>query len=132
MKIGLLLVDHGSRRPEANANLAAVAELVRAEAPGTIVEVAHMELEDPSVAQGLARCVERGAAQVVVVPYFLAPGRHVTEHIPALVAAAAGALGVEARVVEALGAHRLIARLVLLRAGLCFAEDSESGGSAPG
>ena len=36
-----------------------------------IVEPAHMELAEPSIATAFARCVERGATTVVVFPYFL-------------------------------------------------------------
>lgn len=54
-----------------------------------IVEPAHMELAAPTIAEAFARCVERGATRVLVFPYFLSPGRHWTEDIPALVADAA-------------------------------------------
>ncbi len=54
-----------------------------------IVEPAHMELAEPSIATAFDRCVERGAERVIVFPYFLSPGRHWTHDIPALVAQAA-------------------------------------------
>lgn len=85
-----LLIDHGSRRPEANALIHEVAERVNHRLGGdAIVEPAHMELAEPSIAQAFARCVTRGATTVVVHPFMLAPGRHVTEDLPRLVAEAA-------------------------------------------
>ena len=48
-----------------------------------------MELAEPNIAQAVTKCVERGAKSVVVSPYFLSPGRHIQEDIPALVEAAA-------------------------------------------
>lgn len=113
----ILIVDHGSRREEANAQLEAIAEMVRALQSETIVRVAHMELAAPSIAEGLAACVEAGATEVVVVPYFLSTGRHVTEDIPRLVdEAARDHPTVRVRVASALGPHRLLAALVLERA----------------
>ena len=47
-----------------------------------------MELAQPSIAAAIAELAGRGETEVVVVPYFLSPGRHITQDIPALVAAA--------------------------------------------
>jgi len=55
----------------------------------SIVEPAHMELAEPSIASAYARCVERGAERIVVAPFFLGPGKHWTQDIPNLTAAAA-------------------------------------------
>ncbi len=87
--LGIILVDHGSKRDEANALLEDVAQLFRGTADARIVEIAHMELAEPTIAQAFARCVAQGAKRVVVHPYFLAPGRHSTTDIPRLVAEAA-------------------------------------------
>jgi len=113
----ILLVDHGSRRPEANAQLDALAALVR-ERSDAIVHVAHMELAPPTIRVSFAACVEAGAEEVVVVPCFLAPGRHASEDIPRLVAEAAAPHRVRWRVTDVFGAHPLLAELVLVRAGL--------------
>lgn len=117
--IGLLLVDHGSRRDAANATLAEMAGRLRAQRPGLLVVHAHMELADPDVATGFAALVAAGASDIRVVPYFLAPGRHASEDIPALVAAAAAAHPqVTWRIGECLGPHDLLATLALVRAGV--------------
>ncbi|MEM7412247.1 MAG: CbiX/SirB N-terminal domain-containing protein [Myxococcota bacterium] len=84
----ILLVDHGSRREEANRALERVAEAVRDARPGVIVEAAHMEIAQPDVLAGVARCVEAGASEVVVFPYFLGPGRHTQRDMPELADAA--------------------------------------------
>lgn len=67
-------------------------EVVREFAAATglpIVEPAHMELAEPSIATAFDRCVARGAETVVVFPYFLLPGRHWHDDIPRLSAEAA-------------------------------------------
>lgn len=114
----LLLVDHGSRREEANQNLSRAAAVVRERAPDLHVEVAHMELAEPSIAQGFGACVAAGATEVIVFPWFLAEGRHVREDIPQLSAEAAEAHGVKHRVAPPFGIDGLLADLALRRAGL--------------
>lgn len=89
MKQALLLVDHGSRRDEANQFLSSVVPLLSEARPELIVEYAHMELAEPTIAQGIATCVARGCESLVVFPYMVTPGRHVREDIPALVQEAA-------------------------------------------
>ncbi|GAB0495120.1 hypothetical protein MMPV_006418 [Pyropia vietnamensis] len=139
----LLLVDHGSRVAAANAALDDLAALVAARDDARRpVYVAHMELATPSIADGLAAAVARGARRVVVVPVFLAAGRHAREDIPALVAAAVedirrggeGTAGVqvEVQVAGVLGVHPHVADLLLERAaevsGDGVAAVSEGGG----
>jgi len=112
----VLLVDHGSRRAEANAVLDDIAELLHPLLPARAIRVAHMELAEPTVAQGIDACVAAGADEVTVVPYFLGPGSHAARDIPRLVeAAAARHPGLRVRVAEPLGVHERLAELVALR-----------------
>lgn len=115
--VGVVIVDHGSRRAEANDMLHEVARLY-AETTGTaIVEPAHMELAEPTIAQAFTRCVERGARTIIVQLYFLSPGRHSMNDIPKLAAeAAAQHPGVDYVVSEALGLDRRLAELMHQRA----------------
>lgn len=81
---GIVIVDHGSRRDASNKMLEDFVGRF-AEATGfAIVEPAHMELAEPSIGTAFDRCVERGAARVVVCPYFLLPGKHWDQDIPDL------------------------------------------------
>jgi sirohydrochlorin ferrochelatase len=116
VKRAILLVDHGSRRPEANAQLEAVAAEVAKRAPDVFVTCAHMELAPPDIAAGIAACAGAGADAVVVHPYFLAPGRHTTRDIPRLVREAAALHpGLDVRVSEPLGLHPKLVEVVLDR-----------------
>lgn len=87
--LGIILVDHGSTRAEANDMLTKVASMFREVSKAKIVEPAHMELAHPTIAEAFARCVEQGAGFIVVHPYFLAPGQHSTHDIPRLTSEAA-------------------------------------------
>src|ERR1051325_5281435 len=103
-KIGIILVDHGSQHAEANELLNDVAKMVGERYGSAIVEPSHMELAQPTIAQAFASCVARGAAHIVVHPYFLAPGRHSTVDIPRMAAEAASKFpGVTYAVTEPLG-----------------------------
>ena len=87
--LGIIIVDHGSRRAESNAMLETFVELFAASSDHAIVEPAHMELAEPSIATAFDRCVQRGASKVVVMPYFLLPGKHWDQDIPQLTREAA-------------------------------------------
>src|SRR5690606_27605662 len=116
----ILIIDHGSVRAEANEMLACMAALVQhLIGEDVIVEPAHMELAEPDIPTGFARCVERGATDIVAFPYMLSPGRHSTRDIPNLVAKAAESHpNVTHRTADAFGVHARLAELILERAGM--------------
>jgi sirohydrochlorin ferrochelatase len=127
-RIAIILVDHGSRRDESNDLLLAVAEAYRQHSGCDIVEPAHMELADPSLASAFARCVARGARRVVVMPYFLAPGRHGSEDVPRLAAeAAAPHPCVEYEVAAPLGLHQLMLEIIDQRVAEALGRQHSSG-----
>ena len=115
----ILLIDHGSTRDESNRMLECMANLVRhMVGDGVVVEHAHMELAEPSIAAGFAACVRAGATEVIAFPYMLSPGKHSTRDIPRLVADAARAFPtVASSVTPAFGVHEKLAEVILLRAG---------------
>lgn len=86
----LLLVAHGSRDDDSNRivlELAAdLAERLRGRY--ACVKPVFLEFAEPGPTRGIADCVACGIDEVVVLPYFLAPGRHVRRDVPALVKAA--------------------------------------------
>lgn len=116
----ILLIDHGSRRSEANEMMDCMANLVQAVAgPDVVVRYAHMELCEPSISSGVRNCVEAGATELIVFPYMLSPGKHSTGDIPRMVAAAAKDFPqLDVRVTNAFGVHEKLAELILERAGL--------------
>ncbi len=116
MTRAILLVDHGSRLAEANAILEELAAQLRARLPDHVIEVAHMELAKPTVADAVEACVAAGATRIAVHPHFLGPGRHVSRDIPQLVRDAVGRHpDVSVRILPPLGAHERLVELVLER-----------------
>lgn len=116
MPAALLLVDHGSRLRDANAQLDALAELVRERLPGRVVHAAHLEIAEPSVSAGIDACVADGAREILIHPFFLAPGRHATEDLPRLAREGESRhAGVSIRVGPPLGLHPALVDAVLAR-----------------
>jgi sirohydrochlorin ferrochelatase len=122
--IGLVVVDHGSKKAAANDLLLDVAALFKRVSGMKIVEPAHMELAEPSIAQAFEKCVRQGATMVIVHPYFLAPGRHSTTDIPRMTAEAAAPFpGVRFHITQPLGLDERIVQLMMQRIEHCVAHE---------
>lgn len=117
MKIALLLMAHGSRHEDANADLRALAEELRRRGEYAIVEASFLELAEPDIEAAARTCVAQGADRVVMVPYFLSAGVHVRRDLQGLRDRLAGEFReVEFLLAEPLGRHELLLELVTLRA----------------
>jgi sirohydrochlorin ferrochelatase len=117
MKTALLLIAHGSRQAEANADLFALAEDLRRAGPYAMVEASFLELAEPTIAGAARACAAQGAERVILVPYFLSAGVHVRrdlqDHRDRL---ASEYHAVEFVLAEPLGRHELLREIVLQRA----------------
>lgn len=115
MLTALLLIAHGSRHPEANADLDHVAEGLRGRGY-PIVVASFLELAEPTIHDGGRRCVEQGAQRVVLVPYFLSAGVHVRRDLTeARDRLAAEFPAVSFLLAEPLGRHPLLLDIVTQR-----------------
>lgn len=83
----LLLVAHGSRRAQSNDEVRVLADRMKQHCGDQFgcVHAAFLELAEPLIPQGIQQCVDDGASSIIVLPYFLNSGRHVTEDIPSIV-----------------------------------------------
>lgn len=78
----VLLVGHGSRVQAGNEELLEFTRLIAARKPELKVETCFIELASPSIAGGIARCIEGGAAEIYVVPIILFAAGHSKLDIP--------------------------------------------------
>ncbi|KAG5182258.1 CbiX-domain-containing protein [Tribonema minus] len=102
-----------------------------AAAAACVIEVAHMELAEPTIEQAFDKCVAAGAKAVVLHPFFLSPGRHVSSDIPELLAAAASRHpGVKWKVSEPLGLAPLMPQLMNDAVAAALQEPEWQGGQA--
>eukprot|EP01038_Epipyxis_sp_PR26KG_P012666 gene12666-16981_t len=83
-RIGIIIVDHGSKKEEANLNLLQIVDRFKQRSNYPIVEAAHMEMAEPCIETAFKKCVEQGANHIICHPYFLSKGKHVQTDIPNL------------------------------------------------
>lgn len=129
---GIILVDHGSRRKASNMMLQEVAQVFSSLTSWETIEIAHMELAEPSIQDAFATCVKRGAKRVIVFPYFLSPGKHWKHDIPALTQQAAQDFpGVSFLVTAPLGVDVLISALIQKRILHCIEHAEQKAPPCP-
>lgn len=80
--VGLVLVGHGSRKPQYKESLEKLAEIIRARSRFKIVEAAFMMINKPTIQEAVKLVAQRGVKRVVLIPVFIAAGSHTTEDIP--------------------------------------------------
>ena len=71
-KIGVLLIDHGSRKAESNAFLHILAQQYQSSQkcpPHVIVGAAHMEIAPPSIEMGISSLIDAGASKSLAFIY---------------------------------------------------------------
>lgn len=74
----VLLIAHGSRVAAANRDLHLVAEALRVTGQYGHIVACFLELAEPSIPEGGRACAASGANEVLMLPYFLSAGSHVT------------------------------------------------------
>lgn len=118
MPRALLLIAHGSRRPEANADLEHLAGILRQSGEYLHVQSSYLELADPNIIDGGRLCASHGPSQIVMVPYFLSPGMHVREDLTAAQDELKTLFpNIEILLAEPLGRHPLLVEVVKQRVG---------------
>lgn len=110
--VAVVVAAHGSRATAANdAHRAVVADL--AGGVEHAVTAAFLELAEPSIGDAIDAAVAAGATTVLVLPYFLYPGRHLTEDLPRIVGEAdARHPGIEVRLLPLFGADPALTSLL--------------------
>jgi len=111
----LLIIAHGSRKKVSNNEILQLESSLRTELADhyPIVTSAFLEFAPQSIPNAIKYCVEKGATNIRVLPYFLAAGVHVTEDIPAEIKSASkqySSLKIE--ILPHLGSSRNITRLI--------------------
>lgn len=115
--VAVVVAAHGSRADAANlAHRDLVAAL--AERVGLLAVLpAFLELAEPSIPDAIDTAVTAGAREVLVLPYFLHPGRHLVEDLPAIVADAQDRHpGVSFRLLGSFGADPAVVDLLAAQA----------------
>ncbi|KAB7706188.1 sirohydrochlorin chelatase [Bacillus aerolatus] len=78
----VLYVCHGSRVKKGRDEALAFIEQTKPFIDVPIQESCFLELADPTIEQGLARCVKQGATEIIVFPFLLLAASHAKKDIP--------------------------------------------------
>lgn len=110
----IVVAAHGSRAEAANRAhrdvVDALADALSADpfnaTVGGAVTPAFLELAEPTIPDAIDAAAATGVGTVLVVPYFLHPGRHLSDDLPAIIdAATARHPGIEIRLLGSFGAE---------------------------
>ena len=119
MKESILLLGHGSPKKDAN-NLERVGKMLHgmlhAGCAEDCVKVAYLQFAEPGIMDTIRESVNRGAKKIILHPFFLSSGMHVTKDIPGMIAKARD-LYPEVKFIytEPLGVHEKLAQIVMER-----------------
>jgi len=81
----VLLISHGSRSSKTEEEIKLVCDSIRKSLNEVLVDYAFLELQKPSIDEGIDSCVKRGATTVILLLNFLNSGTHVDIDIPEIV-----------------------------------------------
>ncbi|MBU3598286.1 sirohydrochlorin chelatase [Polynucleobacter bastaniensis] len=83
----IVLFGHGARDVRWREPFDRLATLWKARHPNVVVELAFLELMQPSLEEAIASHVASGATEVIVVPVFFGQGGHLRNDFPVLLSA---------------------------------------------
>ncbi len=81
-KIGILALGHGSKHPHNKEVVTGVAEIIGKKYKNIVVRTGFMNMNTPTMKEGLDAFKGTGVSTIVAVPIFLAHGVHTMEDIP--------------------------------------------------
>jgi len=86
MKKALLIIAHGSRKKVSNIEIHQLANNIKLKSNKfEMVQACFLEIAGPSIPQGIELCANNNIDEILIMPYFLAAGRHVIEDIPSII-----------------------------------------------
>ena len=86
----LILLSHGSRRPESNAEMESLASRIRTLPDNAFSHVtcAFQQFAEPDFQKTIEDLIDKGVKNIVVMPLFLASGSHVSVDVPEMIESA--------------------------------------------
>ena len=110
----VLLVSHGSHSPKAKQEVARLVAGLQKKSRIKIFLYAFLEIESPSIPEGIDICVKKGATEVTVLLNFLNSGKHVDQDIRRIIKEAQKKYAhVKFQITKPIGQHPQIAELFL-------------------
>jgi len=114
VKTAVIILFHGSRAEGSDATVHRIIAEVRRRGHFGIVAEAFLQHATPGLRESVAFCIQQHAEKIMIVPFFLQLGGHVTADIPLLVDEIRhGHPGIEITLTEPVGSHPLLVDVVL-------------------
>ena len=114
MKRAVIILFHGSRAEGSGELVHRIITEVRRRGHFGIVAEAFLQNATPGLRESVSFCIQQHAEKIVVVPFFLQLGTHVTADIPLLVDEIRhGNPEIEIALTEPVGAHPLLVDVIL-------------------
>lgn len=115
----IIVVGHGSSEEGAD-NTAHIAEqlheMLHKDCSTDCIRVAYLQFMEPDLKKVIGEAAAGGAEKIIVHPFLLSSGYHVTKNIPATIEKARQEFpGIEFVYTEPLGSHEKLAEVVLER-----------------
>ena len=86
-KSAIVLFAHGSRDQEWARPFVKIQRSVKAKRPGAAVELAFLEIMEPSLDKKVAELVDAGYGHITVAPLFMAQGAHLKHDLSRIIGA---------------------------------------------
>jgi sirohydrochlorin cobaltochelatase len=113
VKTAVIILGHGSRSKGADETVKRVVVEVKKIGGYEIVEHAFLQYVRPAPHDAMEKCVQQQAEKIVIVPFFMQSGAHVSRDIPELVEKAKKQYSnIDIVVTDCVGAHPLMAKIV--------------------
>jgi sirohydrochlorin ferrochelatase len=78
----ILLLAHGSRLTKANEELNRLVDRLKAKTEYSLISPVFMQAGEPLLLQGIRDYILAGIKKIIILPYFLSAGVHISEDIP--------------------------------------------------
>jgi len=113
VKTAVIILGHGSKNSGAGDAVQRIAAEMKVLAGYGLVEHAFLQHTSPFLLDVLESCVKQQAERIVIVPFFMQAGAHVTRDIPGLIEKARERHpNVDIIVTDYAGAHPMMAKIV--------------------
>ncbi|GEM_PF-821773 len=84
-RTGIIVISHGTKIKKASAILDRIVGKIRRDLGLDIIVPAYLQLCRPDLTKSIKRLVNQGCQRIIIVPFFLFNGNHVTRDIPGII-----------------------------------------------
>lgn len=84
-EIGIIILSHGSKLKKANVSLRVTVEAIKKKTGLNTIVPAYLQFYQPNLEKSVKGLITKGAQTVIIIPFFLFSGNHVTRDIPQII-----------------------------------------------